>query len=74
MKPNSIILIWCSGKTIGNILELIEFWGYEYKNILLTWVKTNENGQPKLGLGYWTRNNVELLLFATKGKVAKFRT
>ena len=74
MKKDSVVLIWCSGKTVHNILTLLHFWGFEYVNILLTWVKVSNNGNPKQGLGLWTRNNVELLLMAKKGKVGFFKT
>ena len=73
MKKDSVVLVWASGKTISDILFLLNSWGYEYVNILLTWVKTDSKGNCKLGLGYWTRNNSEFLLMARKGKTQHFR-
>ena len=37
-------------------------WGFTYKTNL-AWVK------PSIGLGVWTRNRHELLLFATRGQI-----
>ena len=67
MARDSAILILCSGFTIPEVLYLVGVWGYKYKNILLVWFK------EKLGLGFWTRANVEFIVFATKGKFAKYR-
>ena len=67
MARDSAILIWCSGFTILEVLYLVGVWGYKYKNILLVWFK------EKPGLGFWTRANVEFIVFATKGKFAKYR-
>ena len=64
MQKNSIILIWCSGKSIPDVLSLLNKWEYTFVNILLVWVKLGKNSIPKTGLGYWTRNNCEFLLFA----------
>jgi N6-adenosine-specific RNA methylase IME4 len=41
---------------------VIDTWGFSYKSNLV-WVK------PAIGLGVWTRNRHELLLFATRGQI-----
>ena len=56
-------------------LEVIKAWGFEYKTVAFTWVKTNENDRfidlkgsgLHWGMGYWTRANAELCLLATRG-------
>ena len=41
--------------------------------MLLVWVKLSSICEPTMGLGYWTRNNVELLVMSTRGKFFKYR-
>ena len=68
MFDNSILLLWASRRTIPKTLYLIAVYGYTYVGILLVWVKLTASGDPKLGLGWWTRSNVEFILIARKGK------
>ena len=70
MSVDSFILLWCSGKSLPFILYLILRWGYVYVNVVIAWVKTYNNGEPRLGLGYWTRNNLEMVVMAKRGKTA----
>ena len=49
-------------------LEVIKAWGFEYKTAGFTWVKQNKSGEGLFtGMGYWTRSNAEICLFATRG-------
>jgi N6-adenosine-specific RNA methylase IME4 len=52
--------------------EVIEAWNFEYKTCGFVWVKSTDDDETddektSLGQGYWTRSNVELVLFATRG-------
>ena len=73
MKQDSIILAWASGKTMPQILQLIQGWEYTFLTVLLVWVKTDSSARPKLGLGYWTRSNCEFLLMAKRGNHSHLR-
>ena len=73
MNRNSVLLIWSSPKLLPSILELIGLWGFQYVNFLLVWVKLTQEGVDQMGLGYWTRNNAEFLILATRGKCAQWR-
>ena len=53
---------------------LMSSWGFKYLNILSIWKKVTKHGEPRLGLGYYTRNSYEFLLIGIKGKIGKFRT
>jgi N6-adenosine-specific RNA methylase IME4 len=50
--------------------ECINAWGFTFKTIGFVWVKQNKKTTNTLfwGQGYYTRQNVELCLIATKGK------
>ena len=74
MKKNNTILIWSSCKRVKEYIIILEIWGYTYINTLLVWVKLNKsNEKPKIGLGFWSRNNVELLLMGRRGTFAHFK-
>jgi N6-adenosine-specific RNA methylase IME4 len=64
-----VLFMWVTMPKLNECFELINSWGFEYKTVAFTWVKTNRNnGQPFMGMGRWTRANAELCLLATKGK------
>jgi N6-adenosine-specific RNA methylase IME4 len=59
---NAVLCLWAVNCLLPEALELINAWGFTYKTNLV-WVK------PSIGLGVWTRNRHELLLFATRGQI-----
>ena len=59
---NAVLFLWAVNCLLPEALETIAAWGFSYKTNLV-WVK------PSLGLGNWTRNRHELLLFATRGHI-----
>ena len=73
--PDCALLLWCVMPELPGALDVIEAWGFQYKTVAFTWVKTNENDTfvdrtgsgLHWGMGYWTRANPELCLLATKG-------
>ena len=63
-----ILFLWVTMPKLNECMPLIEAWGFEYKTVAFTWVKTNKNSMGLFwGLGRWTRANAELCLLATKG-------
>jgi N6-adenosine-specific RNA methylase IME4 len=63
------LLMWVTDPFLQKSFEVIESWGFEYKTVAFTWVKTNRKSDGYFtGLGYWTRANPEMCLLATKGK------
>ena len=55
-----ILWLWTTHKFIWEAKELIEHWGFEYKNIL-TWDKES------MGIGEWLRKQCEFCLIGIKG-------
>ena len=48
---------------------MIKAWGFTYKTVAFTWIKTNKKSSSYfIGMGSWTRSNAEICLLATKGK------
>jgi N6-adenosine-specific RNA methylase IME4 len=62
VSENAVLFLWAVNCLLPEALQVIEAWGFSYKTNLV-WVK------PGIGLGYWTRNRHELLLFATRGQI-----
>lgn len=62
------LFMWVIDSHLPQALELIKAWGFEYKTIAFNWVKLTKGGEPRVGMGYWTRKQSEICLMATKGK------
>lgn len=63
-----VLFLWAINSMLPQALEVIDAWGFTFKTVGFTWVKTNKNGAPFTGMGYWTRQNTESCLLATRGK------
>jgi N6-adenosine-specific RNA methylase IME4 len=62
------LFLWCVMPELPGALEVIEAWGFKYKTAAFVWVKQNKSGNGIFtGMGYWTRANAEICLFATRG-------
>ena len=63
------LFMWAVWPELPGALDVIKAWGFEYKTAGLVWVKqvSDTNSDPFTGMGYWTRANSEVCLFATKG-------
>ena len=65
---NSVCLMWCTYPQLEEGLKLLKAWGFKYKTVAFTWVKTNKNGSIYMGMGRYTRANAEICLLGKKGK------
>ena len=70
-EDNCILLIWVVNPMLPEAIKTIESWGFKYKTVAFTWVKSNKTKGFFTGMGYWTRANPEMCLLATKGKVSR---
>ena len=67
-----ILFLWVTFPKLEEAIETIKSWGFTYKTLAFSWIKTNpKDGQPFFGIGYYTRSNCEVCLLATKGKARK---
>ena len=64
----SVLLLWATFPQIQEALEVIKAWGFEYKTLGFSWLKTNRDGSPFFGIGYYAKSNQEVCLLAVKGK------
>jgi N6-adenosine-specific RNA methylase IME4 len=58
--PDAVLFIWSPASILDECIEVITAWGFEYKTCVV-WVK------DKIGMGFYVRNQHELLLIATRG-------
>ncbi len=68
---NCAVFLWVVDSHLDRGIDLIRHWNFTYKTIAFVWSKTQKNGQPRMGMGYWTRKSAEICLLATRGKVPR---
>jgi N6-adenosine-specific RNA methylase IME4 len=57
-----VLLLWATVLMLPDALKVVAAWGFTYKSGF-AWVK------DKIGLGFWNRNQHELLLLGTRGHI-----
>ena len=60
MQSNAVMFMWASAPKLKESIELLEFWGFTYRTCIV-WDK------KVIGMGYWARNQHELLLIGVRG-------
>jgi len=69
---NCMLFLWTTFPQLENGLRVITSWGFTYKTLGFSWIKTNKkNGKPCFGVGFYTKSNAEVCLLATKGRPIK---
>ena len=64
------LFLWATFPNIQAALCTINAWGFEYKTVAFTWVKTRGKGWYS-GLGFYTNGNAEVCLLARRGRVKR---
>jgi N6-adenosine-specific RNA methylase IME4 len=63
------LYLWVPNALIQEGLEVLKYWGFTYKTILI-WYKIRKDGGPDgRGVGFYFRNVTEMVLFGVKGKL-----
>ncbi len=66
------LFLWVTFPLLPRCLEIFKVWGFEYKTLGFSWIKTNiGDGKPYFGIGYYTKSNCEVCLMGIKGKPSK---
>lgn len=65
---DSVLFMWVTFPMLPDALKVMDRWGFTYKTVAFTWIKTNPNGKQFLGLGRYTRGNAEICLLGRRGK------
>jgi N6-adenosine-specific RNA methylase IME4 len=70
-----VLFLWITWPLLEAAMEAIRTWGFHYKTASFVWMKAHaqqlemfqDDIEPHIGLGYWTRSNSEVCLLATCG-------
>lgn len=75
-KKNSACFLWITGPKLIEAAHkpIFEAWGYRPVTIAFVWNKTTRTGGPYMGLGFYTRQNVEYCLLGLRGKMKRQST
>lgn len=69
---NCMLFMWATFPNLSEALQVIDAWGFKYKTLGFSWIKTNrKNRKPFFGIGYYTKSNCEICLIGVKGKPIK---
>lgn len=72
IDTNCMLFLWATFPCLQEGLDVIRAWGFRYKTLGFSWVKTNKkNGQPFFGIGYYTKSNCEVCLIGVRGRPIK---
>ena len=69
--PDGCVLhMWVISSHIDQAIELAALWGFTFKSLGMVWVKTQKHNPevPKMGMGKWFRQEVEICLLFSRGK------
>ena len=64
------LFLWIMDSQMPLALDIVKSWGFIYKTVAFTWVKTTKNSYH-FGGGNWTRSNPEQCLLAVKGNMKR---
>ncbi len=68
-ENNCMLFLWATFPNLQGALDVIKAWGFKYKTLGFSWIKTNKNNnRPFFGIGYYTKSNCEVCLIGVKGK------
>ena len=64
---NSVLFLWATVPLMPEAFEVMNAWKYKYKTMIF-WRKI-----MSMGLGFWFRGQVEILMLGVRGKIKAFR-
>lgn len=63
----SVLMLWATFPQLPEAIEVMKSWGFRYKTLGFSWLKTNKDGTPFFGIGYYAKSNCEVCLLGVKG-------
>jgi len=68
---NCVLFLWTTFPQLDKQITLFEKWGFRYKTLGFSWIKTNaKDGKPFFGIGHYSKSNCEVCLMGMKGKLS----
>src|SRR6185436_19342739 len=65
--PDCALFLWVTNPNLLLLNDIFKSWGFEFKTVAFTWVKTYTSGKIWSGMGYYTRSGSESCFLATRG-------
>lgn len=65
--PDCALFLWTISSHMDQAFRVADAWGFKFKSKAFEWVKTTKDGNPKMGMGKWTRQESETCLIFTRG-------
>jgi N6-adenosine-specific RNA methylase IME4 len=72
-SKDCILFLWTTGPQMKNSIELMNEWGFQYKTMFMTWIKTTKGEIKADRLGFYTRQSCEYVLMGSRGNVLKYK-
>lgn len=63
-----VLFFWAIDPLLDVAFDVIRCWGFRFVTVGFYWAKTNRDGSPFCGMGYWSRANPEQCLMAVRGR------
>lgn len=72
LAEDCMLFLWATFPNLQGALQVIREWGFQYKTLGFSWIKTNKkDGKPFFGIGYYTKSNCEVCLMGVRGRPIK---
>lgn len=65
-SSDAILFLWVVFPCLPDAMKVIQEWGFEYYGLGFDWCKVKADGTPKIGCGYYTRQNNELCIIGVR--------
>lgn len=78
-NENCALFLWVTSPRLSIGLKTMKAWGFDYKTVAFSWVKTHrkgendEHGKVVKSIGHYTRPGVELCLLGVRGHVLQWK-
>ncbi len=66
---DAVLFLWVTNPLVARGVHnyVANIWGFSLKTVAFTWIKTNADGTPFMGMGNWSRANSELCFLGVRG-------
>jgi len=67
---NCAMFLWCTFPYLDEQIKLFKHWGFKYRTVGFTWIKTNpKNGKPFFGVGITLKATPKFVYWVLKEKL-----
>ena len=69
------LFLWCPCAYVPYAIDVMTAWGFTFRTVAFVWQKrTAQDERDRLGMGFWTRIQTELVLLGTRARVSRLET